>query len=531
MTERETARELSILIKAKFTAIAITSKEERRVERLIRQVARSLAVTLPDGTQLPEYKVVFWSCTQGFLDQEGEQLHDERNFAAALEWMRGHRERVLFVMRDAHHYLSGPENARPQRQLRDTAKFFKGTKPDEARVVILLSPVLEVPAELAGDVHTLEWPLPSRDELKAVLTETLKGVASAVKADMGQVDEEAVLTASVGLTAEDAYAAFARSIVAKRTLDPEMIAEQKKQLIAKSGALEILDPLAGGFANVAGLEVLKGDLDDFRLAYSDEGRAYGLHPPKGVFLFGAQGCGKSLIAQGLAGDWRVQCIRFSPAGLFGGLLGETEKNFREVRKILKVVGRAVVLVDEIEKALGGGGEQDGNTTSRIRSELLTWLQSRDGSEVFLVGTANDIESLTGSCPELIRKGRWDEMYFVSLPHEDERAEAFRVHMRKRKGPAYPDPSKLDLKRLVALTDGFSGAEIEAVVERAMLSGFRHQRPVDLEDLTVQIRSTTPLSKTAGEKLEWMAKWARDRAKMASRRMTPSSRPDRHIEVA
>jgi SpoVK/Ycf46/Vps4 family AAA+-type ATPase len=252
-----------------------------------------------------------------------------------------------------------------------------------------------------------------------------------------------------------------------------------------------------------------------REAYTEAARKYGLPMPKGLFLAGMPGCGKTYVARAIATAWDVPIFRLVVARLFGSLVGESEANLRKAFETAKAVGRGIMLIDEIDKAVGSeGGEMDGGTTGRVRGELLTWLQDRPPEqEIFVIATANNIELLSVRAPEMIRRGRWDELMFVDLPYEAEREESFRVHCAKRK----IDAKQIDVKALAKAAEGFSHAEIEAVVIDAMFTAFSEgAKPVTTEHILAEIKRTVPMSKGSEQRIKALRQWAEGRARFASR---------------
>lgn len=515
---------LATLVRAKYPLIAVLSKEELRVERAIQAVANSLD---------PPFDVRTWSCTEGIRRVAGPVVSEDYDIAAALHTIDSTPTRALYILRDVHPYLEDPV---VRRRLRDLARRLKGTPPEAARTVILLSPTMTLPADLQAEIHVEEWPLPSRPELERVLMDTITSVKAgdvrrALDA-LSEADRDRIASAALGLTAEEAQNAFSRSLIERRSLDPTLILQEKKQIVARSGVLEWMDPLPGGLESVGGLENLKCWLIERREAFSPEARAYGLPVPKGVFLAGVQGCGKTLTAKAVADAWQLPLLRLNVGALFGSLVGESESRFRQAVQTVKTIAPCVLLMDEIDKALGGsGGELDGGTSSRVRGEILTFLQERGSAEVFIVAAANNVELLAMQSPELLRKGRWDELFFVDLPHPTEREAIFGVHLVRRGIAGTEKRSRLlDVPRLAAQTEDFSGAEIEAVVVDAMFRAFADgRRPVLVEDLVAEAQRTVPLAKTAQERIRALREWGKVHARSAS--VEPRALPvGRQLEV-
>lgn len=511
------AETLSALIRAKYAAIGIESREEARVESVIAQVAENMpAPSAP-------FALRFWSCTDGVTDLNGEPIGDLGSVtgpAEILDVIRKARERSVWVLRDFHHYLSRPGVLRA---LRDTAKRLRRSQPESARCILLLSPRLSLHEDIEADVTMLRWPLPRRDDLDRVITSTIESLQSEqVKEHARQnLDRDAVVSAALGLTIQEATASFARSLVERRTLDWRVVMAQKKEIVKRSGALEWLDTLPGGLDDVGGLEVLRQWLIDRAEAWSPEASTYqaspgatvrGLPRPKGVILAGVQGCGKTYIAKAIGSTWRLPAVRLNMASIFGEHVGESEQRLRMAFEIIDLLGRCIVLIDEMDKALGDeDGESDGQTTKRVKGEMLTWLQERK-SEAFVVAAMNKVEAISARSPELLRKGRWNELFFIDLPHAVERQAQILIHA-KANGIAV---ASLNMPALVAATDGFSGAEIEAIVAESLFRGFKDgRRPVETRDILAEAQTLVPQSRSAKPAIDALRAWAKGRARMAS----------------
>jgi SpoVK/Ycf46/Vps4 family AAA+-type ATPase len=298
-------------------------------------------------------------------------------------------------------------------------------------------------------------------------------------------------------------------LVEKRRFDIDVILSEKEQIIRKSGLLEYYR-LDEGFADVGGLDVLKDWMRKRTQASGQKAREFGLPPPKGVLLLGVQGCGKSLSAKAIAAQWKQPLLRMDVGKVFAGIVGSSEENMRRAIKMAESVAPAILWVDELEKGFAGtqsSGFSDGGTTSRVFASFITWLQEKN-QPVFVVGTSNNIEQLP---PELLRKGRFDEIFFVDLPSEEERREIFEIHLRKRKR----DPGAYDLDTLSTESAGFSGAEIEQAIIAGLFDAFDAGRELQTEDILRSIRQSVPLSRTMKEKIEMLRDWAETRARPAS----------------
>ncbi len=324
-------------------------------------------------------------------------------------------------------------------------------------------------------------------------------------------DADALVRAAQGLTLAEAESAFAKAAVtggSLRSEDVALVLEEKCQAIRKSGILEF-HPAQTSFSDVGGLLLLKDWLRRRGKALENGAREFGLPPAKGVLLLGAPGCGKSLTAKVVANSWRLPLVHLDLGRVFSGLLGSSEENLRKALRVAEGVAPAVLWIDEIEKGLSGGtasGAQDGGTTQRVFGSLLTWMSEQQAG-VFVVATANRIDGLP---PELLRRGRFDEVFFVDLPDPAAREEILRIHLKRRKR----DPAAFEIATLAEKCDGFSGAEIEHAVVEGLYEAFDKSRQLQSEDVARAISETTPLSVTYAEEIERMRAWAASRARPA-----------------
>lgn len=525
------AERLQVLIRSKYCLLAVISKEERRIEAIIRSVGQSL----PDKDTNTPFAVRYWSCTQGVTqnDENGIETAVDANVLEPdeiLTHIRDTAERCIYVLRDFHPYLAEgySDTIRVRRRLRELRRFLRGRKPAEARAVILLSPTLKIPAELEGELHLVEWPLPERKDLAVVLDETLKGIQDAkIKAAAEAVDRDRIINAAVGLTTEQAYTSLARSLVSRKTIDPQQIAEEKKALLGEDGVLEVLEPLPDGLAGVGGLDVLKAFIQERKMAFSPAARAYGLDPQKGVFIGGVPGAGKTYAFRGIAGEYGLFAVRFVVANLFGSLLGESEAKFRLAKKRLKILAPVAVLFDEIDKAIAGG-DRDGGTADRIKGEFLTFLQEETDPEVpiYKVATANNLESIVMFSPELVRAGRWDKLFFIDLPLVEDREAVLKIHIAKRRHEKPANFGLIDTKRVAIAAVDFCGGELENVVSAAMFRGYLEARPTTTEDMLAVVATEKPLAKTARDRIDALRKFAKDRFINASS-VAAGDREERH----
>ncbi len=497
---------IEILIRARYPIIYVVSWEEERVEQYLSQIA-----------QKRKKKVYVWSFTQGLVKQGTEPQRSKgsagttRDPLAALDAVLEQIEPAIFLFKDFHPFMEeNRSNLAVIRRLRDVAFKLR----DTYKTICIVAPMLRMAPELSKDVTVLELGLPSLNDFSRLLDRITEDVKDKPGVEIKLDDEgrERLLRAAQGLTLKEAENVFAKTLVRDGRLDGDDISavlSEKKQIIRKSGLLEYYES-QDSISQVAGLEYLKQWLSKRGLAFSDRAREFGLPAPKGVLLLGMQGCGKSLCAKAISNMWRLPLLRFDVGRMFGSLVGSSEENVRRAIYVAESVAPAVLWIDEIDKAFAGAtgsAGSDGGTASRVFGTLLTWLSEKT-SAVFVVATANDVSALP---PELLRKGRLDEIFYVDLPRDAERREVFVIHLRKRGR----DPAKFDLSRLAKLSDGFSGAEIEEAIVSGLFDAFAAGVDLDAEILATALGASVPLSKTMSEELTRLRGWAHGRARPAS----------------
>lgn len=496
--------ELDTLIRARYPILYLVTSEETRVMSVIEEVARRR-----------EKRVYEWSASMGLVpagtsiqSQKARQTAT-RDPLAALDQVIDWVEPAIHVFKDLHPFLGRGQTA-VIRRLKEIALHLKNS----LKTVLIVSPVLEIPAELDKEVTVLNFPLPAKAELDAQLTRILDEVTSLgqVQVDLDEAGRERLLQAALGLTMNEAENVFAKILVREQRLSAEDVGEvfaEKQQIIRKSGLLEYCES-AETFAQIGGMPALKQWLTKRAAAFTPEAQAFGLPPPRGVLMLGVQGCGKSLCAKAVASQWRLPLLRFDMGRMFGSLVGSSEENTRRAIAVAESVAPAILWVDEIDKALAGSrgsGVADGGTTARVFGTFLTWLSEKT-APVFVVATANDISELP---PELLRKGRLDEIFFVDLPSAEERREIFRIHISRRGR----DATAFDLERLVAASVDFSGAEIEQAVISGLFDAFDQGTDLQNRHLLDELAQTVPLSRTMAESISRLRSWADGRARHAS----------------
>ncbi|MFO0150728.1 MAG: AAA family ATPase, partial [Microcystis sp.] len=450
--------------------------------------------------------VFVWNVTHGMIELGKPRQTRQQNTVspeAAIELVLRQREEGIYIFKDLHPFItSAPVN----RWLRDAIASFKGTE----KIIILMSPLQEVPIELEKDVVVLDFPLPDMGELDTVLSQHLgKNQNRRTTTEV----REKLLKAALGLTKDEAEKVYRKAHVKANKLtedEVEIVLSEKKQLIRRNGILEYIEEDETINA-VGGLEELKRWLKQRSNAFTERARGYGLPQPKGMLILGVPGCGKSLIAKTTSRLWSLPLLRLDMGRVYdGSMVGRSEANLRNALKTAESISPAILFIDELDKAFAGGtgsADSDGGTSSRIFGSFLTWMQEKT-SPVFVMATANRIERLPG---EFLRKGRFDEIFFVDLPNSEERQDIFNIHLTKRRS----DISRFDLEQLAKVSDGFSGAEIEQALIAAMYEAFAQDREFTQLDIIAAIKATLPLSRTMTEQVTALRDWARQRARPAS----------------
>lgn len=493
-------QELDILIRAKYPIVYIVSWEEARVEDALRRVCAPLNRMLHT-----------WTITQGMVPPmtgpsgavKPTTLPGELE---ALAQVHEAPEFTVFLLKDYHVYM---RDSRAVRLLRDLAIKLRG----KAQTLVLMSPTLSLPSELEKEVTVLDFPLPSAQDIGLELDKVVESVKDNPKVDSTLTPEarELIVKSALGLTLEEIDSVFARSLVEKRKFDVEVVLEEKQQIIRKSGLLEYY-PAQSHLTDVGGMELLKDWLDKRSASFTDKARAFGIPAPKGILLLGVQGCGKSLLAKAVAAEWNLPMLKLDVGRIFGSLVGQSEENIRKAISVAESVAPCVLWADELEKGfagVGGSGVSDSGTTARVFATFLTWMQDKT-KPVFLIATANDVSALP---PEMLRKGRFDEIFFVDLPDLKEREQIAGIHLSKRKR----DPAGFDLEAIANATKGFSGAEIEQVIVGALFSAFDASRELTQEDVIAEAKAVVPLSVMMHEEIDELRTWAEMRTRPASKR--------------
>ena len=523
--------EITSLLRARTPLLWIVSREEKRVEA-------ALLNSLPPPTKATEgnpsrpMNIRFWDCVSGLVDVEGKTLgfapasndgysrtktearidllgaskngeapvQPVTDPLAMLQAIREVPDRCLYILRDINAF----KDPITLRSLRNTAAEIGGGPVAEQRAMVILTTSAEIPPDLLGQTNLIEYPLPDRSDIEKIF-DSLPIEKSGLPLPSAEIREAAV-DAALGLSAAEMQNCFNRSLVTLKRICPSLIAKEKKQVIAREKVLTWMEPNPGGMDSIGGLEVLKDWLKTRRSGFSPAAREYGLKAPKGILLAGVPGGGKSLTGKSLSADWGMPLLKLDLGGQKSKYVGDSEANIRKALQIAEAVAPCILFIDEIEKAIGGGGE-DGGVSKDQLGTLLSWMQDKEGS-VFVIATANDVRSLP---PELLRKGRFDQLFWVDLPTAREREQILLTTLKQEKRE-----NGINLSLLTERTKGWVGAEIASIVPEAMFSAFNDGcRQITTDDLLRACKTVVPLSVTMGKKLGEIREFMADKAVNAS----------------
>lgn len=499
--------EFELLLRARYPLIYIPTREEERVEVAIAQAAKRLG----------NRAVYIWDFVDGYQGNPNDQAFGRRNPLQALEFVEKipHDGAAIFILRDFHRFL---EDISVARKLKNLSRNLKS----QPKNIIIISPEVAVPPDLTEVLTVLEFPLPDVAEIKSEIQRLLAATAQSLNDKI--LDE--LVRSCQGLSLERIRRVLARAIATHGQIQPEdveLVLEEKRQSIRQTQILEFY-PATERISDIGGLDNLKDWLLRRGGAFSQQARQYGLPHPRGLLLVGIQGTGKSLTAKAIAHHWHLPLLRLDVGRLFGGLVGESESRTRQMIQLAEALAPCILWIDEIDKAFSGfDAKGDSGTTSRVFGTFITWLAEKR-SPVFVVATANNIQTLP---PEMLRKGRFDEIFFVGLPSQDERYAIFELHLARLR------PHNLknyDLERLAYETPDFSGAEIEQTLIEAMHIGFSQNRDFTTDDILESASQIIPLARTAQEQIQFLTNWAAaGKARMASRDNRLSSRIQRQFQ--
>jgi SpoVK/Ycf46/Vps4 family AAA+-type ATPase len=501
--------ELATYIRARYTLIYLVSFEEQRVlEEVQRLAARE------------RKQLVTWSFARGARGALGgvKAGAGQRNPQAMLEAATALPDGTLVVLLDLHPFLG---DAGIVRQLKELAHDLEATR----KTLLILSPVLRLPVELAKEIVVLDFALPDPALLAATFREIAASLPPEAIAGLTADDREQLVRSAQGLTVKELANVVAKTLVVVGRIDRravEQIHAEKRQIIRKSGILDYY-PVAETMSSVGGLDLLKRWLVSRGQAFGDRAREFGLPFPKGILIVGVQGCGKSLTAKAVASQWQLPLLKLDMGRLFSGTVGSSEEHMRQAILLAESIAPAVLWIDELEKGFAGLGSSnlsDGGTTARVIATFLTWMQEKRHA-IFVIATCNDISVLP---PELLRKGRFDEIFFVDLPTFAERREIFEIHIARRGRR----PADFDLDALATAARGYSGAEIEGAVVAGLFGAFEAGHELTTEDILTACRETVPLSVLVEEKVVALREWGRLRTRRASSGEMPIETSDPRV---
>lgn len=488
------SQEFSLLLRACYPLIYIPTQEEERVEKAIANI----------GKNVNNRNIYIWDFVDGYQDNPNNANVGRRNPLQALEFIEKLPSNTagIFILRDFQRFL---EDISISRKLRNLARILKA----QPKNIIIVAPEINLPSELKEVFTIVEFALPQADEIKT----EIQRLSSSTGQSLNEQFLGELVRSAQGLSLERIRRVLTRAIAQNGKLeeeDVELILEEKKQSIRQTQILDYY-PAKEQITDIGGLDNLKEWLLRRGSAFSESARAYGLPYPRGLLLVGIQGTGKSLTAKAIAHHWHLPLLRLDVGRLFGGLVGESESRTRQMINLAEALSPCILWIDEIDKGFGGAdGKGDSGTSSRVFGTFITWLAEKE-SPVFVVATANNIQNLPA---EILRKGRFDEIFFVGLPSQDEREAIFNVHLTRLR------PHNLksyDIKRLAYETPEFSGAEIEQTIIEAMHLGFSQNRDFTSEDILIAASQIIPLARTAKEQIEFLQNWATSgKARLASR---------------
>ncbi len=515
----ETCAEIELYIKSGYPLLYIVSHEEKRVLEALQGIARRLART-----------VRVWTSTKGFAGQKADGVPTQVA-TAALDSVASAPGASISVLCDFHTFLREDVDGSYVviRKMRDVLNAISGSD----RALIILSPSLILPQEIDKAATVVEFPVPCYNELfEHVKTRIIPKLRSEIVTDAGGGDKDTdirmegisvklsdkeideIVRSLQGLTLDEAEHAVRKSAFKDNKLDAHDLSNilaEKGQIVKKSGALEFYPPQET-LDHVGGLELLKQWLRVKHRAFSSEARAAGVDAPRGLLLIGVPGCGKSLTAKAISSLWRLPLLRFDVGRVFSKWIGQSEENMRGAIKLSECLAPCILWIDEIEKGfsgLGASDSADGGVTARVLSTFLTWMQEKKQT-VFVVATANQVRRLP---PEFMRKGRFDEIFYVDLPMPPERRDIAAIHIAKRK----KDPTKFDLDKLATASEGYTGADIEAAVKEAAETAFADSRECTTDLIMEVMKRSVPLSVTMKEDIAFLRQWQEGRARPASAR--------------
>jgi len=516
-TFRKTLREIDWFLRSKRPILYLTTPEEQRIEDGIKQIC---------SKHDHKWDLITWDLISGlqstnsaFLPvKENDRIMDQLEVLTWFDNLEIPKDNfLLLVLKDFSKYF-GNQHTQGQIEYRliRNIKNIAQKCVTKNKALIIISQSFDLPNELDKYISVIDIPLPEKEHIESKIKDLLdkasqrKDLAEKFKTKYSKDELEHIVNSFRGLTLNECEQVCTYCMIKHTSLDPEAISHQKRDIIRKSGLLDWIE-VNENLENIGGLNELKDWLYKRTKAFTKEAVDYGLPPnPKGILLVGIQGAGKSLFARGVSSFWNFPLLKLDMGKVFSGIVGSSENNMRQVFKVAESVAPCILWLDEIDKGMSGSRSSsvsDGGTTSRVLGSWLTWMQENQ-SPVFIVATANDISNLP---PELMRKGRFDEIFFVDLPSSAEREVIFNIHLNKRKR----DINKFDLSTLAEESHNFTGAEIEAAIVSAMYEAFNESREFNTDDIVESLNEIVPLAVTMKEEIDSLKLWASERARNAS----------------
>jgi len=485
----DNSTDLRILFESPYPLVLAETRDEARLLAMIREEAQRRATP-----------VWVWSAASGLARDGFDPQYGTREAQTALAFVAATTDPGVFVFADAHHALADPVAVRVVKEAAQTA--------GPGRTIVLTAPNHTIPDELDGIAVAWRHQPPDADELASLVGRTIARLGTrGVPVTLTASDEKGLIASLQGATMAAAERLIQRAVLEDGTLGPDdigFVRRQKFAALGNDGVLEMIESEQRTLDAVGGLDGLKRWLRQRGATVGDDrAEALGIDAPRGVLLTGIPGCGKSFISKTLAATWGLPLLLLDPARLYRKYVGESEQRLESALDTADAMAPAVLWIDEIEKGFASGGDGDGGVSTRVLGTFLRWLQDRPGG-VFVIATANDVTALP---PELLRKGRFDEIFFVDLPDDEARSAIF-VGQLKSRGH---DPDRFDLAKLVELSDGFSGAEIEAAVVGSLYRAFGSDTEPNTEELIAEIEATVPLSISRAEDVDALRRWADGRA--------------------
>lgn len=498
-------RHLQTLVMSFHPIIVMETVEEERVQKLLNKATLDL--------HLPSFA---WSVAQGLgrLDGNAQNrwqdeftppgssrpqiIEETADPVDVLRHIQTIRYRAVYWLKDFVHHCDDVVINRLFREIAHQFAYNQST-------LIITGERVSLAREVAHEAVYFDVPLPDKDELSEAIVQTIRTLKGRAKVKLSAEDMQGLVRTAQGMTLKQAKKVVAYAALEDGHLtaqDIGRVLERKTQIIRSTGLLDYI-PLEKNTAQLGGFDRLKQWLARARVGFSDQARAFNLKPPKGILIVGIQGCGKSLAAKTIAREWKMPLLKLDAGRLYDKYVGESEKNFRQAVSLAEKMAPAILWMDEIEKSMGqNSSDGDGGLSRRLFGSFLTWLQEKS-DEVFVVATANDISQLP---PELLRKGRFDEIFFVDLPDDHDRQAILQIHLNRH----CQDPKRFNLPSLVEATHGFSGAEIEQAIIASLYRSIYERRPMDTTLLIAETQSTVPLSVSRKEDINHLRTMAQER---------------------